>query len=202
MSGAECERCGQIHERCKAHTRAGNPCKQPPMAGQRVCRMHGGKQPAAMAKAARRLAEERVAATIADVVVHPIDNPLDELAALTAEAKAWKQHLANAVAELSSYRFTDDKGGEQLNAYVALLERAMDRLQKYLTDWARLGFEERKARLDDARAALVATVIQGVLTELGHPVDDDHTITALDRWLPVLDGNNPPAITARSVETP
>ncbi len=196
MSPNDCDRCGQPHPRCKAHTRAGNPCRQPPMAGQRVCRMHGGKSPQAQTAATRRLAEAVAARTIADVIVTPVDNPLDALAELAAEAVAWKSHLANIVAELrDQYRFTDDKNAENLDARVALFERAMDRCQKYLSDWVRLGYEERKARLDDARALLVATVIQGVLTELGHQVDDESTLTALDRWLPVLDGKSPPAIT-------
>ena len=33
----------QTHERiCGARARSGNPCKNPPIAGKRRCRMHGG----------------------------------------------------------------------------------------------------------------------------------------------------------------
>ena len=44
--------------RCTAHSKStGEPCGNPPMEGQTVCRMHGGAT-----KAARARAEERIAA--------------------------------------------------------------------------------------------------------------------------------------------
>lgn len=190
-----CDECGQTHRRCLGHRKSSDPlepCTNWPLRGsaRRKCRMHGGGKNSAHGRAAaRRLAEAEVMASIADVVVEPITNPLDALADLAAEAAAWKNHLAATVAQLrDAYRFTDDKGAEHLDARVALFERAMDRLQKYLTDWVRLGFEERKARLDDARVALVRTMVVGVLAELGHRLDDSAVRVALERWVPVLDG--------------
>lgn len=52
-----CDKCGEPHARCSAHTRAGKPCRQPAMDGQRVCRLHGGKSPRALAAAERRIGE-------------------------------------------------------------------------------------------------------------------------------------------------
>lgn len=44
--------------RCKAHSkRTGEPCNNPPMAGQVVCRMHGGATMAARERAQQRIAE-------------------------------------------------------------------------------------------------------------------------------------------------
>lgn len=43
--------------RCTAHSKqTGEPCKNPPMNGQKTCRMHGGATMAARAKAQERIA--------------------------------------------------------------------------------------------------------------------------------------------------
>lgn len=198
--------CGVTHPKgCSGHVDLEDgtrrPCQLPPMRGGRVCRSHGGAAPQVRAAAARRLAEAEAAKSIADVVVGPIENPLDALARIAAEAVALKDHFANVVAQLKDqYRFTDDRKQEQLDARVGLYERALDRAHKFLTDWVRLGFEERKARLDDARAQLVATALRGVFTELrcpncgfGFDPESEHVLGALDRWMPILDGALPPA---------
>ena len=43
--------------RCHAKTRDGDQCEHWPMHGQRVCHMHGGKTPIALAKADERMRE-------------------------------------------------------------------------------------------------------------------------------------------------
>ncbi len=56
MEESKCKRCGFVHGKCHAHSsRTGNPCKLPPMLGQKVCRKHGGAAPQCRAKAAKRL---------------------------------------------------------------------------------------------------------------------------------------------------
>lgn len=193
---------------CIARNRRGERCGRKAIPGATVCRYHGGAAPQVQRAAARRLAEEQAQASIADVVVEPIDNPLDKLAELAAEAWALKGQLAAMVAELGT-DFADDGGegpwanGEQVRVVVQLFERAMDRCQKYLADWVRLGFEERKARLDDARAQLVQVAIAGVLAELGLQLEAPGVRGVLERWLPVLDGAPPPApieLTASELE--
>lgn len=204
-----CRQCGEPHVQpkngqasCIAHRKSdGKPCTNPKMRGQAVCRKHGGAAGQNRRAAARRLAEAEVAESIKDVVVDPIANPLDALAELAADAVAWKQHLANIVGDLkAAYRFTDDKGAEHLDARVALFERAMDRCQKYLTDWVRLGFEERKAQLDDARAALVRVAVLGILASLGHDPSEPAVEALLRAWLPVLDGAPAPMIETTATE--
>jgi hypothetical protein len=58
-------------QHCHAHSRSGRQCGNVPMRGQHVCRMHGGKQPAALANA-----EDRMRA-----LVHPAVTALANLIA-------------------------------------------------------------------------------------------------------------------------
>lgn len=191
-----------MHEpnRCTGHVKGDDesgmrPCRRYPIRGGTVCTSHGGRAPQVKAKALRRLAEGEARKSIADVEVRAIDNPLDALADLAAEQLAWKDHLANVVADLkASYRFQDDKGSEQLDARVRLYTDAMTEARKYLTDWVRLGFEERKAQLDDARAMLVRTFAVGLIVELGHELEEPAVRAAFERWAPVLDGAPPPVL--------
>lgn len=203
--GRPCERCEQVHDprKCTGHVDLEDgtlrPCGRFPLRGASVCTSHGITK-AGRAAAARRLAEGEARKSIADVVVEPVANPLDKLAELAAEQLAWKDHLANVVADLkASYRFTDDKGAEHLDARVRLYVDAMGMAQKFLSDWVRLGFEERRVRLEEARAELVRAVLVGVITGLGHRLEDELVRQLLERWLPVLDGEPVPVLEVEEV---
>jgi len=54
---------------CKAHTRSGSPCKNAPILGGEVCRMHGGAAPQVRAAAQRRLlaSSDRMAKLLLDL---------------------------------------------------------------------------------------------------------------------------------------
>lgn len=56
-----CEKCGQVHRRCRGHTKhgpnTGKPCGANPPAGQNLCIKHGGNQPAHRRRAKERLLE-------------------------------------------------------------------------------------------------------------------------------------------------
>ena len=56
--------------KCHAHTQVGTPCGHYPMHGQKVCHVHGGKSPQALAKAKDRLlALEHPAITALGVLI-------------------------------------------------------------------------------------------------------------------------------------
>lgn len=78
-----CPKCGQAHERCTGHNRAGGPCGRHPMHEQRVCGLHGGKTPTALAAAERRgqerAAREAVATYGLPVDVSPTEALLEEV---------------------------------------------------------------------------------------------------------------------------
>lgn len=199
MTRPPCDQCGHVHAKCIRHRKHrdddGNlvPCGGSPMRGQDVCRMHGGSSPQAKAAAARRLARQEAVATLAQVEVVPVGDPLDALAQVASEAVALKDHFANLVAELGkTMAFTDRLGEQKLDARVALYERALDRAHRFLADWVRLGFEDRKVQLDEIRTARVVAFVRGVLADHGIAIEDDRTRQILRTWQPVLDGDPPP----------
>ena len=145
------------------------------MRGQTRCDMHGGKTPSKLAKAARTLAEDKVRRSLNEVGIREVENPLAELRALTGEVVAWKDALAAHVAALGEhYRFTDDKGAEQLRAEVALYERALDRAGKLLETWARLGIDamlaDMQVRVTEGQVKALTTGLEAYRAAAG--VDD------------------------------
>jgi hypothetical protein len=150
--------------RCSATNAAGVRCAKAAMLGGTVCRSHGGAAPQVRAAAERRLAEQQAAASIADVVVAPIENPLEALAQVAEEALAFQRHAAAKVAELTSLEdVAPATRVEYLRPLVALYERSIDRSAKLLADWVRLGFDERMVAMNERQAALVAEVVRAVL---------------------------------------
>lgn len=57
--------------------------------------------------------------------------------------------------------------GEQLRAEVALYERAMDRLGKFLSDFGRLRVDERLAKISERQADTVIGAIEAALNAAG-----------------------------------
>ena len=166
------------HTRCTARTKASGGtarCGQPRMQGTTVCRMHGGSARQVRSAAGRRLAADKARRALDEIEVREVENPLDELRRLTGEVVAWKDALASHVAALEDrFRFTDDKGAEQLRAEVALYERALDRAGKFLELWARLGLDamlaQLRVRVTEAQAAAMSRGLDAYRLAAG--VDD------------------------------
>lgn len=82
------EPCGEIHQTCRGHKRStnpdradtrGDPCGAHALEGQTICRVHGGRNPNALAKGARRIARERALGEVGQLIAEA----LDETAALS-----------------------------------------------------------------------------------------------------------------------
>ena len=73
--------------------------------------------------------------------------------------------------DLKHLRYGTEGGGEQLRAEVAVLERAMDRCGKLLTDLARLNIEERLAAVREATARMLEQALDVALEASGVSLD-------------------------------
>lgn len=156
-----CEQCGQPHARCSAHTRAGNPCRQPPMADQTVCKMHGGKAPQALDAAARRRQEREALLAVETFglprVVDPHTALLEELHR-TAGAVAW---LGAVVADLGKGKVAGE------SVFVKLWQEERAHLVRVAKTCVDVGIEERRVRLAEQAGAQLAAVVRAVLDRLG-----------------------------------
>lgn len=162
-----CEKCDQVHPRCKGHNRAGKPCGKHPVKGQRVCRNHGAASPQAIAKAEERVATEEAEGVIAKLwpglaTQAPVKDPVD-LLARTAGAL---EHMADVVGGRVNDLNTSIAGGKdmtQLRAEIVLLDRLLDKLLKASEGMARLGIAERHVELEKERAAMVTAAFLGAI---------------------------------------
>jgi hypothetical protein len=153
---------------CGARKRQGvGTCRRPAgwgtdHVGAGHCKLHGGSTRDQKMSATEEMARRE----LAQIGIAPVDNPLSELAQVTAEVVAWKNVMAAKVNDLSSLRYSTE-GGEQLRSEVALWERALDRCEKFLTAMARLDIDERLARVTERQAEQVSKALTAALAELG-----------------------------------
>lgn len=142
------------------------------MRGMRVCYYHGGAtrhaKNAAAARTAQAELDEQIRNTLISLDIEPVDNPLDELARLAGEARAFKNELARHVEALTELRYRGG-GGEQIRAELTLYRDALRDLGSLLVQIARLNIDERLARVSERQAEIVADAIGAVLNELGLP---------------------------------
>lgn len=157
---------------CGAKKRQGEGnCKRPagwgtPHVGFGHCKLHGGSTRDQSVAAAVEQAHQQ----IARLDLPPTDDPIGELAKVTAQVVAWKDAMAEQVNNLTSLRyesFGEGSSGEQLRSEVALFERALDRCEKFLTAMAKLNIDERLARVTIKQAALAEKALLATLGEMG-----------------------------------
>jgi hypothetical protein len=153
------------------------PCGNWPIQGATVCRSHGGGAPQVQEAAARQHAQQEIDNQVQGTLARLLDrgavieNPLAELSRLATEAVLWKQIMAEQVAALRTYRFTDDRGGEQLHSAVALFERAMDRCNTILVGIAKLNIDERLAAINELQAQRVMAALDAGLQFASVPAE-------------------------------
>lgn len=127
--------------------------------------MHGGRSPQVKRAAARRVIEEKARKLILNP--EPVDDPVEELLRLAGDAVALKDALKGHVEQLESVGTDGGRWGEQVKPEIAAYLGAIHQAERILSSIARLDLQERMVRLDEARAALVVTVIERVLKGAG-----------------------------------
>jgi hypothetical protein len=159
MNPTSCQRCGRPHVRCAAHRKDGEPCGQPPMRGQRICRKHG-------ARAAQNLAaaERRRARTEAEKIVAEFGVPLD------SDAHGLLQKLLNVSAGLVEFYRTEcarlPLSELPSSTWLVLFKEERDHLARLCVRAIGAGLAEREIRLAEKHGALVAEVIHSVLYDI------------------------------------
>jgi hypothetical protein len=191
VNSETCPRCQQLHasaagaRACTGHRRRdGAPCTKNALAGQDVCRSHGGGSPQAKAAAVRRVTEQKAEA-IMGRFAGPVDTtPTRALLDSVRWVAGYVEFLREQVARITNDATDVDDliwgktkhktGGDDAgtteeakpSAWDALLGTWQERLTKLCTEAIRAGIEERRVRLAEQQGALVADVIRGILGEL------------------------------------
>lgn len=155
--------------RCGAHKVDGSPCPNWPMHNQETCHAHGGRAPQNRRAASLRLLEEQVRELFGAVLpaAVPVTNPLAAYAQFAGEVMAWKELMRSLLEDLATVGYRHEKAGEQIHAAVQLYERAMDRANRVLADYARLKIDERLAVITEAQKLAVILAIGAALDEAG-----------------------------------
>lgn len=174
-----CQQCGKPHVRCTAHTKAGNPCGQPPMKGQTVCRKHGGKAKQNLAAAERRQAEAQAARDVelfaARRDIHPAEALLELVQWTAGEVDYWRARVSEIEEADLTWGVTkvkdggDDRGTtEEAKPHIAyvMLVDASNRLERYSSAALKANIDERRVRLAESEGRVLAGVIQRILAAL------------------------------------
>lgn len=156
---------------CSGHRRDGAQCGAPAMAGQTVCRMHGGSSPQA-----RRVGKERVAERSAEQNASP---------RRTSPEAALQEELDRTQGRVDWY---EQQLLHQPNdaALLAAHARERDRLTKVTTAMMAKKVPERLASLAERAAGMADGVLQGVLRELGHDPHSPRVREAIARHIGAL----------------
>ena len=163
----------------------GVPCKicvrknfikpRPAMRGQEICQIHGGMARQNKRKAQVRLAEERARRAFEKMGVtpEPVGNALEALQLLAGETLAWKAICARVVSKIekADWRYESQQSLEQLRGEVVLFQNAMAQASTILLGLARAQIDERLARIDEAKAAIIVAALRDALKGAGVDAD-------------------------------
>jgi hypothetical protein len=154
--------------RCTATAKAtGQRCKRLASPGASVCVKHGAGAPQVKAAAARRLAEGKARAVLADLEkAAPVVDPFAALEDLAGQTVALVSLLRGMVSDLEAVRYRGGPGSGteqlrgELQAYLAALTRAESVLGRIVS----LDLQGRRLRLAEAQVAAVVGALDTVLS--------------------------------------
>ena len=161
--------------------REGNPpCQNPPILGQRRCRMHGGKHKKTEQMRHEYITNQKIKGVIGRLNITPIEDPLSALKMLAGEAVAWKEQMALLVADLDVVRYRTENA-EQIRGEVALFERAMERCASIVGMIAKLNIDERLAAITEQQATILTQALFAAFDEAGLGITDTEQKKAISK---------------------
>lgn len=173
-----------LSQRCARIKRNQEQCKNWALTGQTVCRYHSGKVELAKQRRAEILAEQKVRRYLgrrAEGVADPGRVLLEEVSR-TASIVEWLEAKVASLASddavgwgvtevvestVEGSEGTTTKMTAAMSVWVDMLQRERAHLVKACQVAIQAGLQERQVRVAEAQGALVATVIRGVLGDLG-----------------------------------
>jgi len=159
------------YDSCRARTRAGGQCRRPAgwgtdHVGAGPCKLHCGSTPSVSQSYRDQLVAQEARSTLERLgIPERLGNPVEELLAIGAEARAWLGVLRARVSELDELDINDKIGRQQERALVALYERALDRTSRVLTDLVRLDLDSRLVRLQENQVAMMFEALNQALNQ-------------------------------------
>ena len=94
----------------------------------------------------------------------PIGPPEVEAFQLVSKAKQWLLIIEQEMDKLGGYLVNEDMAGiEHTRAMVELMERAMDRLQRYLEFAMKHDLNRRVVELEEQQASVIGAAVMGML---------------------------------------
>ena len=179
---------------CSARSkRTGQPCRNPPITGSTVCRMHGGSTRQVKAAAGRRVAKA-AALEVAEAIRRTLGgsleiSPLDLLIGQVREAAANVEVYRMAIEGLGVEVARDgavaipeqviefEKGGTHVPARVHILvdlyNQERDRAVKYAKLCLDAGVEERLVRVAEQDAQRFGRAFAGALDDVASLLSDE-----------------------------
>jgi hypothetical protein len=197
-----CDKCGQVHDRCKGHRRGvtpPEPCRKPAIRGALHCDRHGATK-AARNKAARTLADEKKGRQAGHLMrrqldeAHegPVRDPARQLERLAGDQRALYKVTRSLVADLIE---ADDliEHGEagagvarpDVKPVIKWNDRVFGEYWRLLVQMHRVGIAERHQAIEDEMMALVADAVRMALIEAR--VDTDAVLPILAGKLRALE---------------
>lgn len=233
----DCVLCGQVHEalKCQGHALdldhnghkqpnphhvpgtgtyayLQRPCRMEPLPGSRYCTRHKeiSKTKAQLREIDVKMeADKMIFMMLHDPTAKPVDDVAGEFAKMVGILRNAFHAAGARVNKLQDVGIVTAAGGEQLRAEVVLWERLIHHLRSALVDMARLGIDERRARMDEIRGNKLATGLSEALLEFSRRAAVSEADLDLLRGLigAVLaslaaDDDHPPALTSYTADRP
>lgn len=174
--------------RCQGHSKQhdNRQCKAGVIAGLDKCKSHVGKKfEVARAEGREKIQQVKAAKAVERLIgpSEPVDDPVMELANIAGRLRARAVAAEQLVSALEQAAPDEDDEGNPLPPGFGLLvptssgidihplvkfsERALTEARAAMAEMVKLGFTERRLRLDEQDSALLEAVLVDALTEAG-----------------------------------